>query len=126
MAKFSLEEIEIFIAIQELSERLAEDRLYEVVAEEIDRREYDPVSKLKALEEANGDEQVAKAIYAKHRVRRLKDLAAEYEIIQAGEKMEEEKRRKKKAEKGILKSDSREQSWLKNIDTEAIRKRTKI
>tara|TARA_Y100001970_G_C13774608_1_gene622236 strand:+ start:301 stop:615 length:315 start_codon:yes stop_codon:yes gene_type:complete len=99
---------------------------YIAEAEEIDRREYDPVSKLKALEEAKGDEQVAKAIYAKHRVRRLKDLAAEYELIQAGEKMEEEKRRKKKAEKGILKSDSREQSWLKNIDTEAIRKRTKI
>ena len=103
MAKFSLEEIEIFTVIQELSDRLAEDRLYEVVAEEIDRREYDPVSKLKALEEAKGDEQVAKAIYARHRVRRLKDLAAEYEIIQAAEKMEQEKRKNKKTVEEILK-----------------------
>ena len=124
MAKFSLEEIEIFTAIQELSDRLAEDRLYEVVAEEIDRREYDPVSKLKALEEAKGDEQVAKAIYAKHRVRRLKDLAAEYEIIQAAERMEAEKRRKKKAEDDFLNSDAREREWLRNIDTEAIMRKT--
>jgi hypothetical protein len=59
MANFSPKEVEIFKAIQELSERLAEDRLYEVVAEEIDRKDYDPVSKLKALEEAKGDEQLA-------------------------------------------------------------------
>ena len=122
MAKFSLEEIEIFTAIQELSDRLAEDRLYEVVAAEIDRREYDPVSKLRALEEAKGDEQVAKAIYARHRVRRLKDLAAEYEIIQATERMEAEKRRKEKEEESDY--DAREQEWLRNIDTEEIMRRT--
>ena len=124
MANFSPKEVEIFKAIQELSERLAEDRLYEVVAEEIDRKDYDPVSKLKALEEAKGDEQLAKSIYAKHRVRRLRDLSAEYELIQAAAKMEAERKKKKKAEEEYFKG-AREREWLKNIDTEAIRKRTK-
>ena len=103
MAKFSPEEIQIFTAIQELSDRLAEDRLYEVVADEIDRSELDPVSKLRALEESKGDERLAKAIYAKHRVRRLKDLAAEYALIQAAEKMEVEKRKNRKTVEEILK-----------------------
>lgn len=93
------------------------------MAAEIDRREYDPVSKLRVLEEAKGAEQVAKAIYARHRVGRLKDLAAEYEIIQATERMEAEKRRKEKEEEDSD-YDAREQEWLRNIDTEEIMRRT--
>ena len=113
MANFTPKEIKIFNAIKELSERLAEDRLYEVVAEEIDRKDYDPVSKLKALEEARGDEQVAKSVYAKHRVRRLKDLSAEFELIAAA----------KAAEAAAAKKEAEEKMW---VDPETERLRNKL
>ena len=97
MVKFSRKERKIIGDISSLSKRLAEDRLYEIVAEEIDKGDYDSVAKLKALEEAKGDERLAKANYARHRVRRLMDLAAEYAITQA-ERANEEAERKAEQE----------------------------
>ena len=78
MVDLNPKEKQLFDEIKSLSVRLLEDRLYEVVADEVLRNEYDNVAKIKALEEARGDEQVAKSIYTRHRVRRLKDAAAAY------------------------------------------------
>lgn len=66
--------------LRSLSERLVEDRIYEKVIAEVENDELDAVAKAKAFEEAEGDSQKARALYIKHRVRRIRDLAAEYEI----------------------------------------------
>jgi len=82
MVEFTRKEKKIFGDIAALSKRLADDRLYEIVAEEISQGDFDAVAQLKALEKANGNEELARAGYARHRIRRLKDLAAEYAIIE--------------------------------------------
>jgi hypothetical protein len=89
MVEFTRKEKKLFGDIVALSKRLANDRLYEIVAEEVAQDELDPVAYLKALEKANGNEERARANYARHRIRRLKDLAAQYAII---EKVEAERR----------------------------------
>lgn len=77
---FRTDEQKLFIELRSLGDRLAEDRIYEIVVSEVDRDELDPVAKARAFEEAEGDSQKTKALYIKHRVRRIRDLAAEYEI----------------------------------------------
>ena len=64
-----------------LGDRLSEDRLYEIVVEEIAANDLDSVAKVRALEEALGDEKKARALYTKHRVRRIRDLMIEKSII---------------------------------------------
>jgi phage/plasmid-associated DNA primase len=66
--------------LHSLGARLAEDRIYEKVMSEVENDELDAVAKAKAFEEAEGDASKARAFYIKHRVRRIRDLAAEYEI----------------------------------------------
>lgn len=78
MVDLNPKEKQLFDEIKSLSVQLLEDRLSEVVADEILRNEYDNVAKIKALKEARDDEQVAESIYTRHRVRRLKDAAAAY------------------------------------------------
>lgn len=77
---FSDDEHKLFEELRSLSERLAEDKIYEKVIAEVEDAELDAVAKAKAFEEAEGDDQKARAFYIKHRVRRIRDLAAEYEI----------------------------------------------
>ncbi|NQV29382.1 MAG: hypothetical protein HQ508_00715 [Candidatus Marinimicrobia bacterium] len=88
--------------IEGVFERLEEDDLYALVAEELHRGVWDEAAKLRAFSEAEGDENKAKALYSKIRVRRIKDLAVkkaldDYIEAQAAEqerlaKSEQEKR----------------------------------
>ena len=59
--------------LSELNDRLAEDRMYEIVVDEIENNEFDKVAQAIAFEEAEGDEKKARAFYTRHRVRRIKD-----------------------------------------------------
>ena len=56
-----------------LDGRLYEDRLYELVMQEVLTEDFDTVAMARAFEEAEGEEQKTKALYLKHRLRRLKD-----------------------------------------------------
>ena len=75
-----------------------------MVAEEVAQDELDPVAYLKALEKANGNEELARANYARHRIRRLKDLAAQYAIIQKVEAERQTQGQRLKLETAALKS----------------------
>lgn len=93
---FNSRERKLLGEIRMLSDRLAEDKIYAQAMEEIETNEVDPVAQAKALEEAEGDAQKGKAFYIKHRVRRIRDLATEYEIwlVQEQSKKEEVKETK--------------------------------
>ena len=54
-----------------------EDRVYQIVLQEIQLEQFDPVAKVKAYEEAEGDNNKARALYTKHRVRRMEDMLAQ-------------------------------------------------
>lgn len=56
-----------------LDGRLYEDRLYELVMQEVLSEDFDTVAMARAFEEAEGEEQKTKALYLKHRLRRLMD-----------------------------------------------------
>ena len=53
---------------------MAEDLMYQLVLDEIERSDLDPVAKVQALEEAEGDEAKANAVYLKHSIRRSQDF----------------------------------------------------
>jgi hypothetical protein len=74
----------------DLGDRLSEDRLYEVVVQEIEVNDFDAVAKARALEEAEGDGNKARAFYTKHRVRRIRDILAQQAFV-----AEQEAQRKK-------------------------------
>ena len=57
-----------------LDGRLYEDRLYELVMQEVLSEDFDTVAMARAFEEAEGEQQRTKALYLKHRLRRLKDV----------------------------------------------------
>jgi len=76
---FKSQEQKFLDELKGLNERLAEDRIYQQVMIEIDSDELDSVSRARAFEEAEGDNQKAQGLYVKHRVRRLRDLALDYE-----------------------------------------------
>ena len=57
--------------IKAVTGRLAEDLMYQIVIDEIDRSDLDPVAKVQAMEEAEGDEAKANPLYPKHRIRRV-------------------------------------------------------
>jgi F0F1-type ATP synthase assembly protein I len=90
---------EIIQIILDLDQRLAEDKAYQLVADEMKRGFYDEVAQLRSLEEAEGNEKQAQAIYARNRVRRLLDLRTESIIRNAAQKEEkksaDEKRKSK-------------------------------
>ena len=96
--------------IAALSERLAEDRMYEFVAEELHNNELDPAARMRALEEAEGDQNKADALYAKHRIRRLKDLATEQAIAEA-----DAKRRREAAERANEEERGTQQYFIEQV-----------
>ena len=69
----NLRDQKIITDLQNLSGRQAEDLLYNLVMAEISEDDLDPVAWAKAFEEAEGEEQRSKALYLKHRIRRIKD-----------------------------------------------------
>ena len=71
---FSSRDTKLINELNELSERMAEDRIYEMVLREIENNELDAIAKAKAFEEAQGDETKAHGLYTKQRVRRIKDM----------------------------------------------------
>ena len=109
---FKSEKQKLLEELRSLSERLAEDRIYEKVIAEVENDELDAVAKAKAFEEAEGDSQQARALYIKHRVRRIRDLAAEYEIW-----LQQESARKE-----IIRKEDQEQKKLEDERIRAERK----
>ena len=91
---FKKSEQKLLEELRNLSERLAEDRIYEEVLTEIELNNFDAVAKARALEEAEGHEQKARALYIKHRVRRINDLSAEYSIWLEQQRASEEEAKK--------------------------------
>ena len=81
--------------------RLAEDLMYKLVIDEIDRSDLDPVAKVQAMEEAEGDEAKANALYPKHRIRRVQDMMKAMALDAQAEqlKVEKDTRTKFKKEK---------------------------
>jgi hypothetical protein len=83
--------------LAELSDRLLEDNLYEIVMQEVEIGNYDQAAKARAFQEAQGDEPAAKALYIKHRIRRLRDLAVAEKASEVTRRdLENEVLRKKK------------------------------
>ena len=93
---FKKSEQKLLEELRNLSERLAEDRIYEEVLTEIELNNFDAVAKARALEEAEGHEQKARALYIKHRVRRINDLSAEYSIWLEQQRASEEEAKKRR------------------------------
>lgn len=83
----------ILSEIENLSERLMEDRLYQLVIDEVNDGFYDEVAKIRSLEEAEGNSEKAKAFYVRNRVRRILDLHVEFSL-QSAIDSEEEKNNK--------------------------------
>ena len=71
------------IELSKLTERLVEDRFYELALSEIEENSFDTVAKAKAFEEAEGEEKKSRAFYVKHRVRRMKDELAAFILNEA-------------------------------------------
>lgn len=76
-----------------LGDRLSEDRLYEIAVSEVEDNQFDGVAKAKALEEAEGDQNKARAFYTKHRVRRIRDLIAEQALMTEASRVQAEEER---------------------------------
>lgn len=68
-----MEDDTILQKIFEMDRRLAEDALYETVVTELKNGWTDIVAEARAMEEAQGEKEKARAFYIKHRIRRLKD-----------------------------------------------------
>ncbi len=88
--------------ILELNQRLAEDSLYEKVLDELNKGDTDVVAQARALEEAQGEREKARAFYIKHRIRRLKDIELagfiEREALRAQERAQQEDIERKRKE----------------------------
>ena len=87
-----------------LGDRLTEDRLYEIAVSEIEKNEFDGVAKALALEEAEGDEKKGRAFYAKHRVRRIRDILTQEALVAAQEQQvqDEDARERQEWSRGIV------------------------
>ena len=79
--------------------RLAEDLMYQLVIDEIDRSDLDPVAKVQAMEEAEGDEAKANALYPKHRIRRVQDMMNAIALDAEAEQLKVEKDTRTKLKK---------------------------
>lgn len=55
-------------------QRLEEDALYSAVLDEISRGEFDLIAQARSLEEAEGVRERARALYIRHRIRRIRDV----------------------------------------------------
>jgi hypothetical protein len=98
----AMEEDEVLKKILELNQRLTEDSLYEKVLDELKNGETDIVAEAKALEEAQGAREKARAFYIRHRIRRLKDIELagfiEREALRAQERAQQEDIERKRKE----------------------------
>ena len=92
-----------------LGDRLSEDRLYEIAVSEVEDNQFDGVAKAKALEEAEGDQNKARAFYTKHRVRRIRDLIAEQALMAEASRVQAEEERLQKEEQKNLEIKAAEQ-----------------
>lgn len=92
-----------------LGDRLSEDRLYEIAVSEVEDNQFDGVAQAKALEEAEGDQNKARAFYTKHRVRRIRDLIAEQALMAETAKSQAEEERLQKEEQKNLEIKAAEQ-----------------
>lgn len=87
-----------------LEGRLLEDELYQIVWEEIERNEMDPVAQARSIEEGGELNAKVSAAYIKHRLRRLKDqlkveeLAAKETFRQKQEKISRKEAEQKSKE----------------------------
>jgi hypothetical protein len=87
-----------------LEGRLLEDELYQIVWEEIERNEMDPVAQARSVEEGGELDAKVRAAYIKHRLRRLNDQLKVEELV-AKETIRQEQEdisRKKLNKKGGL------------------------
>jgi uncharacterized Fe-S radical SAM superfamily protein PflX len=64
-----------------LEGRLLEDELYQIVWEEIERNEMDPVAQARSVEEGGELDAKVRAAYIKHRLRRLNDQLKVEELV---------------------------------------------
>jgi hypothetical protein len=85
------------IELSKLTERLVEDRFYELALSEIEENSFDTVAKAKAFEEAEGEEKKSRAFYVKHRVRRMKDELAAFIMNEAERQKSQNELDKKQA-----------------------------
>ena len=85
------------IELSKLTERLVEDRFYELALSEIEENSFDTVAKAKAFEEAEGEEKKSRAFYVKHRVRRMKDELAAFILNEAEKQKSQNELDKKQA-----------------------------
>ena len=85
------------IELSKLTERLVEDRFYELALSEIEENSFDTVAKAKAFEEAEGEEKKSRAFYVKHRVRRMKDALTEFILNEAEKQKSQNELDKKQA-----------------------------
>ena len=85
------------IELSKLTERLVEDRFYELALSEIEKNSLDPVAQAKAFEEAEGEEKKSRAFYIKHRVRRMKDALTEFILNEAEKQKSQNELDKKQA-----------------------------
>lgn len=92
-----------------LGDRLSEDCLYEIAVSEVEDNQFDAVAKAKALEEAEGDQNKARAFYTKHRVRRIRDLIAEQALMAEASRVQAEEERLQKEEQKNLEIKAAEQ-----------------
>ena len=85
------------IELSKLTERLVEDRFYELALSEIEKNSLDPVAQAKAFEEAEGEEKKSRAFYIKHRVRRMKDALTAFILNEAEKQKSQNELDKKQA-----------------------------
>jgi len=71
-----LGEISDKVAARKINERELEDRLLELIGSELENKQYDESSWLRAFSDAEGNNERAKALYVKYRLRRMKDQVA--------------------------------------------------
>tara|TARA_R110000824_G_scaffold337080_1_gene523560 strand:+ start:1108 stop:1575 length:468 start_codon:yes stop_codon:yes gene_type:complete len=95
----------ILKSIEKLSERLAEDQLYQIVADELEEGFVDGVASLRANEISEGNKEKAESIYPKQRIRRLLDLRSELSVIESihNESKKEKKPKAINEKEGIYK-----------------------
>ena len=86
--------------LKQVTGRLAEDLMYQLVLDEIERSDLDPVAKVQALEEAEGDEAKANAFYPKHRIRRIQDFI-KVEVFEAETELLKEKAKEAQRAKAV-------------------------
>ncbi|KZY55401.1 hypothetical protein A3736_01880 [Erythrobacter sp. HI0063] len=105
-----------------ISERELEHRLLERISYELDQKEMDRAIWLKAFSEAEADESKAKALYIRHRLRRLQDEVSVIQLKDASERattyrqVQLKEREERAQERKRKESENREQ-FLSNLSS---------